>query len=77
MATIAYEDLSLHRIEWYILDKDKRSISLANAFGFNHDGQLLNYVEFEGEWINYQVYSLLNSDDSWQQAIKNQGLSKS
>jgi ribosomal-protein-alanine N-acetyltransferase len=77
VATIAYEDLSLHRIEWYILDKDKRSISLASAFGFNHDGQLLNYVEFEGEWINYQVYSLLNSDDTWQQAIKNQGLSKS
>jgi ribosomal-protein-alanine N-acetyltransferase len=77
VATIAYEDLSLHRIEWYLLEKDTRSTALADAFGFNHDGQLASYFEFEGEWIDYQVYSLLNTDAAWQQAVKNQGLPKS
>jgi RimJ/RimL family protein N-acetyltransferase len=44
--------------------------------GFNHDGQLMSYFEFEGEWIDYQIYSMLNNDEAWQNAIKNQGLPK-
>lgn len=74
VATLAFEDLSLHRLEWFLTAKDKVSITLAQAFGLHHDGQLMNYFEFEGEWIDYQVYSLLNTDPTWQQAIKNQGL---
>jgi ribosomal-protein-alanine N-acetyltransferase len=77
VATLAYEDLSLHRIEWFLLAEDTGSTRLAKAFGFNHDGQLMNFVEFEGSWIDYQVFSLLKTDDVWQQAIKNQGLPKS
>ncbi|MFT5609301.1 MAG: ribosomal-protein-alanine N-acetyltransferase [Parvicella sp.] len=77
VATLAYEDLSLHRIEWFLLAEDTGSTKLAKAFGFNHDGQLMNFVEFEGSWIDYQVFSLLKTDDVWQQAIKNQGLPKS
>ena len=76
VATLAYEDLSLHRLEWLLLDQDQRFINLAEAFGFNHDGQLKSYFEFEGSWIDYQVFSLLNTDVVWQQAIKNQGLPK-
>lgn len=74
VATLAFEDLSLHRLEWFLIDSNKRSIALAQAFGFNLDGQLMSYFEFEGEWIDYQVYSLLNTDDAWQNAIKNQGM---
>jgi ribosomal-protein-alanine N-acetyltransferase len=77
VATLAYEDLSLHRIEWFLLAEDAGSTKLAKAFGFNHDGQLMNFVDFEGSWIDYQVFSLLKTDDVWQQAIKNQGLPKS
>lgn len=77
VATLAFEDLSLHRLEWMLLDQDKRSIELAQAFGFHHDGQLMSYFEFEGEWVDYQVYSLLNTDSAWQQAIQSQGLAKS
>ena len=76
VATLAFEDLSLHRLEWFLIDSNKRSVELAEAFGFNHDGQLMSYFEFEGEWIDYQVYSLLNTDEAWQNAIKNQGLPK-
>jgi ribosomal-protein-alanine N-acetyltransferase len=76
VATLAYEDLSLHRLEWFLLRQDERSIKLAEAFGFNHDGQLNSYIEFEGSWIDYQVFSLLKTDKVWQQAIKNQGLPK-
>jgi len=76
VATLAYEDLSLHRLEWNLLAEDTGSTDLALAFGFNHDGQLTHFMEFEGEWIDYQVYSLLNTDDAWQNAIKHQGLPK-
>ena len=74
VATLAYEDLSLHRLEWMLMAKDTAFVDAANAFGFNHDGQLLSYFEFEGTWIDYQVFSLLKTDTSWQQAIKNHGL---
>ncbi|MFT4765035.1 MAG: ribosomal-protein-alanine N-acetyltransferase [Oleispira sp.] len=76
VATLAYEDLSLHRLEWFLLRQDVGSIKLAEAFGFHHDGQLNSYIEFEGSWIDYQVFSLLKTDKVWQQAIKNQGLPK-
>lgn len=74
VATLAYEDLSLHRLEWFLLSQDSCSITLAEAFGFKHDGQLMSYFEFEGSWIDYQIFSLLKTDKAWQQAIKNQGL---
>jgi ribosomal-protein-alanine N-acetyltransferase len=76
VATLAYEDLSLHRLEWLLLGQDQRSIDVAETCGFHHDGQLKSYFEFEGTWIDYQVFSLLKTDDIWQQAITNQGLSK-
>jgi ribosomal-protein-alanine N-acetyltransferase len=75
--TLAYEDLSLHRIEWLLQKSDSRSIELASTFGFQHEGQLKSVIEFDGQWIDYQVYSLLNNDEIWQQAIKNHGLEKS
>lgn len=74
VGTLAFEDLSLHRIEWLLLKEDIISLSIAQEIGFNHDGQLKSYLEFEGDWIDYQVYSLLNTDLVWQQAIKNHGL---
>jgi ribosomal-protein-alanine N-acetyltransferase len=77
VATLAYEDLSLHRIEWLLLESDHSLVDLAKALGFNHDGQLLSFLEFEGSWIDYQVFSLLKTDTAWQQAIKNHGLGKS
>ncbi len=76
VAAIAYEDLSLHRLEWFLQSSDKDLVDLAKTLGFNHDGQLLNFFEFEGSWVDYQVYSLLNTDEVWQQAIKDQGLAK-
>ena len=75
--TLAYEDLSLHRIEWQLQASDSRSIELATTLGFLHEGQLRSVVEFDGQWIDYQIYSLLNNDPNWQLAIKNQGLAKS
>lgn len=77
VATLAYEDLSLHRLEWMLMGADSGFIDAAKTFGFNHDGQLLSYFEFEGAWIDYQVFSLLKTDSSWQQAIKNHGFSES
>lgn len=74
VATLSYEDLSLHRLEWFLLEKDSSLIATARALGFHHDGQLMSYFEFEGQWVDYQVYSLLNTDQTWQQAIKNNGL---
>jgi ribosomal-protein-alanine N-acetyltransferase len=75
--TLAYEDLSLHRVEWHLQSTDLGSVELATAFGFQHEGQLNSVLEFEGQWIDYQVYSMLNNDENWQQAIKNHGLEKS
>lgn len=72
--TLAYEDLSLHRVEWHLQDTDLRSIELATTFGFQHEGRLNSMFEFEGQWIDYQVYSMLNNDENWQQAIKSEGL---
>lgn len=77
VATLAFEDLSMHRLEWFLLSHDNSFTDLAKVFGFNHDGQLLSFLEFEGSWIDYQVYSLLKTDDAWQQAIKNHGLLQS
>jgi ribosomal-protein-alanine N-acetyltransferase len=74
--TLAYEDLSLHRVEWHLQASDVRSIELATIFGFQFEGQLNSVLEFENQWIDYQVYSMLNNDENWQQAIKNQGLEK-
>jgi ribosomal-protein-alanine N-acetyltransferase len=76
VATLAFEDLSLHRLEWFLINSNKCSLELAKTLGFNHDGQLMSYFEFEGEWIDYQIYSMLNNDEAWQNAIKNQGLPK-
>lgn len=76
VATLAYEDLSLHRLEWFLLNQDKGFVGAAESFGFNHDGQLTSYLEFEGSWVDYQVFSLLKTDEVWQQAIKNHGLAK-
>ncbi len=77
IATLAYEDLSLHRLEWLLQEQDKATLEIAEILGFQHDGQLMNFFEFEGKWVDYQVYSLLNTDESWQQAVTNQGLAKS
>lgn len=74
VATLAYEDLSLHRLEWLLWDQDTHFIEAAKSLGFHHDGQLKSYFEFEGDWIDYQVFSLLKNDTTWQQAINNQGL---
>lgn len=77
VATLAYEDLSLHRLEWFLLSEDISFINQAKAFGFNYDGQLMSFFEFEGAWIDYQVFSMLKTDAAWQQAIQAQGLPKS
>lgn len=71
--TLAYEDLSLHRIEWFIQGTDQASTDLVSSLGFKHEGQLLSVFEFEGQWVDYQVYSMLNTDDVWQKAIKELG----
>jgi ribosomal-protein-alanine N-acetyltransferase len=76
VATLAYEDLSMHRLEWLLLSQDQRFMDVAKTCGFHYDGQLKSYFEFEGTWIDYQVFSLLKTDPVWQQAIKNHGLSK-
>lgn len=76
VATLAFEDLSLHRLEWLLMAKDEQSVAIAKALGFNHDGQYMSYFEFEGNWIDYQIYSLLVSDQAWQQAIINDSLLK-
>lgn len=70
---LAYEDLSLHRIECLLQAQDSVSINLFRGMGFQHEGQLCSVLEFEGQWIDYQVYSLLNTDENWQQVVKNQG----
>lgn len=77
VATLGFEDLSLHRLEWLLTTQDILSIDFARALNFNHDGQILGYFEFEGDWVDYQVYSLLNTDPVWQQAILNDGLMSS
>jgi len=74
--TIAYEDLSLHRVEWHLQASDSGSVELASIMGFQHEGQLNSVLEIEGQWIDYQVYSMLNTDENWQRAIKEQGLPK-
>lgn len=76
VATLAYEDLSLHRLEWLLVAEDEQSIAIAQALGFNRDGQYMSYFEFEGSWVDYQVFSLLDSDQTWQQAIINDSLIK-
>lgn len=74
VATLAFEDLSLHRLEWFLIERDVGAVDVAQALGFHHDGQLMSYIEFEGKWVDYQVFSLLNTDHVWQKAIKNNGL---
>jgi RimJ/RimL family protein N-acetyltransferase len=74
VATLGFEDLSLHRLEWLLMTQDSLSIDHALSLNFNHDGQYLGYLEFEDEWVDYQVYSLLNTDEVWQQAVLNDGL---
>lgn len=66
---LAYEDLSLHRIEWLLLEEDPKTPQLASQLGFHHDGVKPSFFEFEGQWIDYQVYSLLQTDKSWQAAL--------
>lgn len=76
IATLAFEDLSLHRLEWLLVSKDRLSIQFAQSLSFNHDGQYVSYFEFEGEWVDYNVYSLLNTDSAWQQAVIDDGFVK-
>lgn len=71
--TLAYEDLSLHRVEWLLQQSDPQGCDLVKNLGFQHEGQLRSVFEFEGHWIDYQVYSLLNSDECWQQVVQQQG----
>lgn len=77
VATLAFEDLSLHRIEWLVMTSDSHTTDLVRGLGFNEDGCYNSYFEFEGSWVDYQVFSLLNTDLVWQQAITNDGLAKS
>ena len=66
---LAFEELALHRIEWLLLKEDPVMPDMLADIGFHHDGQLPSFFEFEGQWIDYQVYSLLQNDKSWQSAL--------
>ena len=77
VATLAFEDLSLHRLEWFVMTNDSHTADLVSSLGFTRDGVFNSYFEFENSWIDYQVFSLLHTDAVWQQAIINDGLAKS
>lgn len=77
VATLTFEDLSLHRLEWLVMTNDSQTADLVSGLGFTREGVFNSYFEFENNWIDYQIFSLLNTDAVWQQAIINDGLAKS
>lgn len=73
---LAFEDLSLHRIEWQLMAEHPWLPEILDNLGFQHEGRIPSALEFESRWIDMQVYSMLNTDEPWQSAVEHDGFSR-
>jgi ribosomal-protein-alanine N-acetyltransferase len=59
---IAFNHLKLNRIEAYIAVENKKSVILFEKCGFQREGVLKQYLNFQGIFYNAMILSLLRSD---------------
>lgn len=57
-----FPQLQLHRLQANVCRDDSALKQFCQLYKFNHDGVQPSAVEFEQQWVDYQVYSILSSD---------------
>lgn len=57
--SVMFEDLNLHRIEAYVMEKNLPSIRLLERLGFQHEGTCRQLIRIRDEWENHRLYALI------------------
>ncbi len=60
MVAIAFEKLSLHRIEANIIPRNTRSIRTVEKAGFEYEGISKKYLKINGVWEDHVHMVILN-----------------
>ena len=61
---IAFDELTLHRIEANIMPRNFRSIRVVEKLGFVYEGLSKSYLKINGIWEDHMHYVLLNKSMS-------------
>lgn len=59
---VAFNHLKINRLEAYIALENQRSVSLFEKCGFNREGMLKQYLNFQGKYHNTVIVALLKDD---------------
>ena len=62
MIDFIFEELELHRINLFIYEENIPSIQLAEKFKFELEGKLKEFMEINGDWSNFDQFSLINPE---------------
>jgi RimJ/RimL family protein N-acetyltransferase len=57
----AFEQLNLHKVEWWTFPENKASIALAKKFGFNEEGRLKDHHFFNNQFHDSLIFGLVKS----------------
>ena len=58
----AFRDMELHRLEANIQPDNARSIALAKAAGFRHEGMSRHYLRIGGVWRDHERWAITTED---------------
>lgn len=64
IASIAFDELGLHRLEVNIVPRNARSIAVAERCGFRREGLSKRYLKIAGRWEDHVRYAKVNEADS-------------
>lgn len=56
----AFEEMGLHRIEAYVEEGNQGSEAVLAKLRFRHEGSMIDYEMKNGQFINVDIYALLN-----------------
>lgn len=64
IASVAFDELGLHRLEVNIVPRNARSIAVAERCGFRCEGLSRRYLKIAGRWEDHVRYAKVNEADS-------------
>ena len=57
--------MELHRVETLVLPTNRVMHMFLNKIGFSREGIIRNCLKKEDQYIDFEIYSILNNEKEW------------